>query len=40
MERNNWWALMGQYGCHRKEVPVLAINQTPVIQTTVRELKR
>jgi hypothetical protein len=38
IERNNWWALEGHYRCHRKDIPVLAMNQTPVIQPTVRKL--
>jgi len=39
IERNNWCALVGQYGCQRKENLVLAMNQTPVIQPTVKDLK-
>jgi hypothetical protein len=39
IERNNWKAPEGQYRCHRKEIPVLAMNQTPVIQSIIRKLK-
>jgi hypothetical protein len=39
IERNNWKAPEGQYRCHRKEIPVLAMNETPSYPAHSKKVK-